>query len=67
MSKNNEFTFVVPDWVRWLAQDSSGIWWGYSAEPLRMEKGWYENEVGSYVRLGFTSPDEWENSLRKIK
>ena len=36
----------VPAWVRWLAQDSDGTWWGYSVEPLRNDNGWYENEVG---------------------
>ena len=65
MSNKNLYPFSIPDWVNWLAQDSSGIWWGYSVEPLRMEHGWYENEVGRYVRLGFTPPDQWENSLRK--
>jgi hypothetical protein len=67
MNINDMFSYHIPDWVRWLAQDSSGIWWGYSIEPLRMDKGWYENEVGRYVRLGFTDPEDWENSLTKIE
>jgi hypothetical protein len=53
----------APSWVRWIAQDSSGTWWGYSVEPLRNDSGWYENEVGRCVRLGVTPPDDWENSL----
>ena len=36
---------AIPDWVRWIAQDSSGAWWGYAVEPLRNDTGWYENEV----------------------
>jgi hypothetical protein len=61
------FPFKIPDWVLWLAQDSSGIWWGYSVEPLRNDSGWYENEVGEYIKLGSTSPDNWQNSLTQIK
>ena len=54
----------APSWVRWIAQDSSGAWWGYSVEPLRNDTGWYENEVGRCIRLGMTAPDDWEHSLR---
>jgi hypothetical protein len=53
----------IPPWVRWIAQDRSGAWWGYSAEPLRHDNGWYENEVGRYVHLGTEVPRDWENSL----
>ena len=56
----------VPDWVQWLAQDSSGAWWGYSVEPLRNDSGWYENEVGDYILLGTTEPVDWPNSLQRI-
>lgn len=55
----------VPEWVRWIAQDASGVWWGYSVEPLRFDKGWYENEVGDTVRLAETDATGWENSLLK--
>jgi hypothetical protein len=65
MNCDAEIHFTIPPWVRWIAQDSSGVWWGYSVEPLRHDKGWYENEVGDYVRLGVTSAEDWENSLRK--
>ncbi|MDH5388226.1 MAG: hypothetical protein OEY06_07245 [Gammaproteobacteria bacterium] len=57
----------IPDWVCWIAQDSSGAWWGYSVEPLRNDKGWYENEVGEYALLGTTDPLDWPNSLKRIK
>jgi len=67
MNRNTGAGFEIPEWVCWIAQDSSGAWWGYSVEPLRMDKGWYENEVGRCIRLGVTSPYDWENSLRKIK
>lgn len=57
--------FDVPKHLHWIAQDSSGVWWGYTVEPLRNDTGWYENEVGECVRLGETEPDDWENSLQK--
>lgn len=56
----------LPPWVRWVAQDRSGVWWGYSAEPLRNDNGWYENEVGRCIRLGTTPADDWEHSLRAV-
>ena len=59
--------FDVPDWVRWIAQDRSGSWWGYSVEPLRNDSGWYENEVGRCLCLGNTSPQHWAESLQAIK
>jgi len=61
------FDFLIPSWVGWIAQDSSGVWWGYSVEPLRHESGWYENEVGQYIRLGITTPENWENSLKHLQ
>jgi hypothetical protein len=57
----------MPGWVRWIAQDSTGTWWGYSAEPLRNDSGWYENEVGRYVSLGRTAPGDWFNSLERMR
>jgi len=56
----------MPHWVRWVAQDASGVWWGYSVEPLRCDHGWYENEVGEYIRLGKTEAAGWRNSLCRI-
>ena len=57
----------IPDWIRWIAQDSSGVWWGYSVEPLRNDTGWYENEIGRFARLGATAPSDWQNSLERVR
>jgi len=62
-----KFTFDIPARVRWVAQDRDGTWWGYTVEPLRSESGWYENEVGEYLRLGHSEPVDWEKSLQKLK
>jgi hypothetical protein len=58
---------AIPDWVCWIAQDDSGVWWGYSVEPLRNDSGWYENEVGRHVRLGSTPRGDWRNSLARVR
>ena len=63
ISDNETLPFNIPDWVNWIAQDESGVWWGYSVEPLRSDHGWYENEVGEYLRLGVTEPVNWTHSL----
>jgi hypothetical protein len=56
----------IPSWVRWLAQDADGAWWGYSVEPLQYDKGWYENEVGERIKLGQDTPNpHWHNRLRR--
>ncbi len=58
----------APDWMRWIAQDKSGTWWGYSVEPLQNFSGWYENEVGVCAMLLETEVEakDWKNSLQKI-
>jgi hypothetical protein len=57
-----------PQWINWVAQDESGAWWGYSAEPLQQHNGWYENEVGQHIKLSMdkTNP-QWKSTLQKIQ
>lgn len=56
---------AYPDWVRWLAQDADGAWWGYSVEPNEADRGWYENEVGQRIRLRVDSPNpQWRETLQ---
>ncbi len=59
----------VPEWVNYLAQDSDGSWWGYSVEPLRNHRGWYENELGKNTKLREavtgSTPSDWQNSVQK--
>lgn len=60
-------TVDLPLWVKWLAQDEDGAWWGYSDEPLEYSRGWYENEVGlrQKIKQSSANPD-WRTSLTKI-
>lgn len=60
----------VPAWVKFVAQDSDGSWWGYSVEPLQNHRGWYENELGENIQL-ITAPEsavsqQWQDSLIKL-
>ena len=55
---------ALAPWVRWLAQDADGAWWGYEAEPHEGAVGWYENEVGRLQRLTRAAPNPgWRQAL----
>jgi hypothetical protein len=67
-------SFVLPDWVCWIAQDADGAWWGYQVEPNLSHKSWYENEVGNCIRLNLDShldagqPNpHWAATLKRMK
>ena len=56
-----------PQWVKWLAQDKDGCWWGFSVEPLEHHKGWYENEVGRYILIKRDNINlNWKETLTKV-
>jgi hypothetical protein len=58
----------IPEWVRWLAQDADGTWWGYEVEPHQHHQGWYENELGRCRRIRKDEANpEWQSSLTKHK
>lgn len=58
---------VLPNWVRWLAQDANGSWWGFEVEPNQSHQGWYENESGRYQKLCQDVPNpDWGNSLTPV-
>lgn len=57
---------AVPAWVEWLAQDADGTWWGFECEPNQSHNGWYENEIGRFIRLGAMQPPrDWRTTLRR--
>ena len=66
-NNNHPLTTNLPQWVKWLAQDEDGAWWGYSVEPLEYSRGWYENEIGLQQKIKQSSANpDWRNSLTKI-
>ena len=57
----------LPAWVRWIAQDADGSWWGYEHEPNMSDAGWYENEVGRCVILHKKEPNPlWRQEIHNI-
>lgn len=58
----------LPNWVNWLAQDADGTWWGFEVEPNQSHQGWYENELGRYLKLKADAPNsEWADSLMQVE
>lgn len=58
----------LPSWVQWIAQDSDGCWWGFESEPNLSYNGWYENEIGRYIKLAEEAPDQkWRMSLHRVQ
>lgn len=57
---------TLPDWVRWIAQDANGYWWGYEVQPQEFSRGWYENELGRRVCLKKCPENrDWHTTLTK--
>ena len=57
---------LVPSWVKWIAQDPDGNWWGYEAEPHQHDYGWYENEIGRCIALTSAPANpNWRTTLKK--
>ena len=59
---------AVPGWVGWVAMDADGALWGYQQEPNQHDIGWYENEVGRYIKLGQGAPTaQWQQCLWRCR
>jgi hypothetical protein len=57
-----------PSWVRWIAQDADGAWWGFEHEPNEGGYSWYENEVGRYLKLAMGAPNPgWRESIHRLE
>ena len=57
----------LPPWVRWVAQDADGTWWGFEVEPNASHQGWYENELGRYLRLEQAPANPaWRDTLTAV-
>lgn len=65
---NHDLHARIPGWVRWIAQDRNGAWWGFEHEPNEGAVSWYENEVGRYVKLHQAGPNsDWRETLEKVR
>lgn len=58
---------ILPAWVNWLAQDADGTWWAFEVEPNQSHQGWYENELGRYIKVVAAQPNlHWDTSLTPV-
>jgi hypothetical protein len=64
---------AVPAWVRWVAQDEDGSWWGHefqpSAKPHDLFGGLWRQELGyePIAPMGRGQPNpEWQAALYPI-
>jgi len=53
--------------LNWIAQDETGIWWGFEHEPVIGDKGWENQQNGMKILLKEeASSDTWKESLQKL-
>jgi predicted component of type VI protein secretion system len=58
---------LIPDDVKWVAQDNEGMWWGFSSKPTEAADGWRTDADESMHQLLQSSiNDDWKNTLRKL-
>ena len=58
----------LPEWIAWVGQDANGWWWGFEHEPNAGDCGWYENEVGRYLKLTESGPSpDWRDTLQRVR
>ncbi len=58
---------LLPDDVKWVAQDNDGMWWGFSSKPSEEAHGWRaEASESMHQLLQASANDNWKNTLRKL-
>ena len=60
---------AIPEWVRWVAQDKNGEWWGYGARPKKVGVVWREPpEDLRSIHLGHGLPNpNWKDELYELE
>lgn len=54
--------------LNWIAQDESGVWWGFENEPIPGVHGWLDTLDGTKILLKQESKSNpgWRDTLRKL-
>lgn len=53
--------------INWVAQDSSGVWWGFDRKPVAGDDDWQVTGKGRSTRLKQGSPSSgWRETLRRV-
>lgn len=61
--------FDVPEEIKWVATDHSGIMWGFSSKPIQRVDEWVTKNNDKVVCLGAKNVhyySDWENSLEEL-
>jgi len=58
---------LIPEDVKWVAQDDEGMWWGFSSKPSEDAHGWRAGaDEDMYELLQSSINNDWKHTLRKI-
>ena len=56
------FEVEIPDWVKWIAQDKDGWWYGFERQPQRHMDSW--GTAGHEILLANgPKPENWKEEL----
>ena len=68
LSESSGIFSVSKKTLNWIAQDESGVWWGFENKPVPGIHGWIDGLDGTKVLLkqeNRTNPD-WRETLQKL-
>ena len=58
---------LIPEDVKWVAQDDEGMWWGFSSKPSEDAHGWRAGvDEDMYELLQSSINNDWKHTLRKL-
>jgi pSer/pThr/pTyr-binding forkhead associated (FHA) protein len=58
---------LIPENVKWVAQDKDGMWWGFLSKPAEAAQGWISDKDNPRQQLLQCSPNpDWQKTLRKL-
>lgn len=54
--------------LNWIAQDESGVWWGFENQPVQGLNGWIDEQEGAKILLKqeMESNQYWRDTLQKL-
>lgn len=53
--------------LNWIAQNKSGVWWGFEIKPVIGESDWENQDNGMKILLKEEAPNEnWKDTLQKL-
>lgn len=67
-----QLPMLVPAWVRFIARNRNGEWWGYQKRPTLGSQNWYTEDAACYLAsmpfyAMFPVIDDWKESLIELE